>query len=56
MDWQLPDTSKNHNEYFISLPSILSTHLVSIWGFRQYSDRLESVVSVNFRIWSQYVG
>ena len=47
-----------------SLPSILSAHpvsiwrfhSVSIWGFRQYSDRLESVISVNFRIWSQYVG
>jgi len=46
------------------LPSILSAHTVNIWrfdlvsfgGFRQCKDWLKSVISVNFRIWSKYVG
>jgi len=60
MDWQLPDFGKTHN----ILPSILSAHTVSILRLhsvsigrlRQWIHRLNSVVSVNFRIWSKYVG
>ena len=62
MDWQLPDIDKtitNNN-----LPSILSAHTVSIWKFQSVSieifgqciDRLKTVVSINIRVCSKYVG
>ena len=62
MDWQLPDIGKTLTNKI--LPSILSTHTVSIWrfhsvsivDFRQCIDRLKSIISVNFCIWSKYVG
>ena len=47
MDWQLPDIGKMVANNI--LPSILSTHTVSIWRFRRCIDRLKLVVSVNFR-------
>ena len=54
MDWQLPDIGKTITNNI--LPSILSAHTVNIGRFRQCIDRLKSVVSVHFRIWSKYVG
>ena len=62
MDWQLPNIGKTITKHI--LPNILSASTVSIWrfhsvsirGFRQCIDRLKSVISVNFRIWSKYVG
>jgi len=59
MDWQLPDIGKTIMNNI--LPSILSAHTVSIWRFhlvsiRQCIDRLKSVVSFNFGIWSKDVG
>ena len=54
MDWQLSDIGKTITNNI--LPRLLSAHTVSIWrfhsisigGFRQYTDRLKSVISVNF--------
>ena len=62
MDWQLPDIGETITNNI--LPSILSTHTVSMWRFNLVSIgdfhhciyRLKSVISVNFRIWSKYVG
>ena len=64
MDWQLPDIGKTITNNI--LPSILSAlyastcvlifHSVSIGKFRQRINKLKSVVSVNFRIWSKYAG
>jgi len=62
MDWQLPFIGKTITNNI--LPIILSAHTVSIWrfqsvsigSFRQCIDSLKSVISVNFRIWSKYVG
>ena len=59
MDWQLPDIGKTITNNI--LPSILSArtvsiwrfHSVGIWRFRQYVDRLKSIDSVNFHIWSK---
>jgi len=60
MDLQLPNIGKTMTNNI--LPSILSTDTLSIWislgKFREIPSmyRLKSVVSVNFRIWSKYVG
>ena len=54
MDWQLPDIGKTIANNI--LPSILSTHTVSIATFCKCVDRLKSFVSINFLIWSKYVG
>ena len=61
MDWQLPDIGKMIMKFF--LPSILRALWISIWRFhslnigtfRQCIDTVKSV-SINFRIWSKYVG
>ena len=61
MNWQLRDIGKTITNNI--LPRILSAHTVSgdstrLVSFfsRQCNDKLKSVISVNFRIWSKYVG
>jgi len=50
--------SSQRTKYFFQINKIVQSFniYVSIGRFRQCIDRLKSVVSVNFRIWSKYVG